>query len=77
MLLLEKCEIEIKRVCAFAFSQSMGRSGPSVVSSGTLYAHNCDITKSEDIMRVLRWTRARLGGVDILINNAQAHKGKS
>ncbi|XP_065353077.1 farnesol dehydrogenase-like isoform X2 [Cloeon dipterum] len=43
-------------------------------TAGTLYAHNCDITKGEDIMRVLRWTRARLGGVDILINNAEAHK---
>jgi len=68
---------ELKSLFVLQSTGSRGGGGGGPGGGGTLYAHNCDITKGEDIMRVLRWTRARLGAVDILINNALAHKGKS
>jgi NAD(P)-dependent dehydrogenase (short-subunit alcohol dehydrogenase family) len=37
---------------------------------GTMYAVQCDITKEEDVVRVVRWTRENLGGADVLVNNA-------
>ncbi|XP_059480707.1 farnesol dehydrogenase [Neocloeon triangulifer] len=37
---------------------------------GQLFAMACDVTKEEDIKRVVKWTRDVLGGADVLVNNA-------
>ncbi|KAF4531858.1 hypothetical protein B566_EDAN000886 [Ephemera danica] len=37
---------------------------------GELHAVQCDVTKEEDVVRVVKWTRDNLGGVDVLVNNA-------
>jgi NAD(P)-dependent dehydrogenase (short-subunit alcohol dehydrogenase family) len=37
---------------------------------GELHPLQCDVTKEEDIKRVIQWTKQQLGGVDALVNNA-------
>jgi NAD(P)-dependent dehydrogenase (short-subunit alcohol dehydrogenase family) len=37
---------------------------------GELHAVQGDVTKEEDVMRVVKWTRDNLGGADVLVNNA-------
>ncbi|KAF4531859.1 hypothetical protein B566_EDAN000887 [Ephemera danica] len=37
---------------------------------GEVHAVQCDVTKEEDVLRVIQWTRDNLGGVDVLVNNA-------
>lgn len=37
---------------------------------GKLYAVQGDITKEEDILGVFKWINEKLGGVDVLVNNA-------
>ncbi|XP_065082199.1 farnesol dehydrogenase-like [Ochlerotatus camptorhynchus] len=35
-----------------------------------LHAVKCDISKEEDILQTFKWVEEKLGGVDVLINNA-------
>ncbi|EDS43376.1 3-oxoacyl-[acyl-carrier-protein] reductase 1 [Culex quinquefasciatus] len=35
-----------------------------------LHAVKCDVSKEEDILRAFRWIEEKLGGVDVLVNNA-------
>lgn len=35
-----------------------------------IYPMACDVRKEEDILRVFNWANDKLGGVDVLINNA-------
>jgi len=37
---------------------------------GKLHPVKCDITKEQDILAAFSWIKERLGGVDIMINNA-------
>jgi NAD(P)-dependent dehydrogenase (short-subunit alcohol dehydrogenase family) len=37
---------------------------------GELHTVQCDVTKEEDIKKVIQWTKKQLGGVDVLVNNA-------
>lgn len=37
---------------------------------GQLFSMHCDVTKEEDIKKVVKWTRDTLGGADVLVNNA-------
>ncbi|KAF4522426.1 hypothetical protein B566_EDAN012326, partial [Ephemera danica] len=37
---------------------------------GEIHAVHGDVTKEEDVLRVVRWTRDTLGGADVLVNNA-------
>jgi NAD(P)-dependent dehydrogenase (short-subunit alcohol dehydrogenase family) len=37
---------------------------------GELHPVQCDVTKEEDIKKVIQWTKKQLGGVDVLVNNA-------
>lgn len=37
-----------------------------------VYPLACDVRKEEDILNVFKWTEMKLGGVDVLINNAGA-----
>jgi NAD(P)-dependent dehydrogenase (short-subunit alcohol dehydrogenase family) len=39
---------------------------------GEIHAIQCDISKEEDVVRVIKWTRDNLGGADVLVNNAGA-----
>jgi NAD(P)-dependent dehydrogenase (short-subunit alcohol dehydrogenase family) len=39
-------------------------------AKGELFPMKADITKEEDIKRVVKWTKENLGGADVLINNA-------
>ncbi|RLU15107.1 hypothetical protein DMN91_012994 [Ooceraea biroi] len=35
-----------------------------------IYPMQCDVQKEEDILRVFKWANEKLGGVDVLVNNA-------
>uniref|UniRef100_A0A1Q3FR56 Putative dehydrogenase n=1 Tax=Culex tarsalis TaxID=7177 RepID=A0A1Q3FR56_CULTA len=35
-----------------------------------LHAIKCDVSKEEDILEAFRWVEQKLGGVDVLVNNA-------
>lgn len=35
-----------------------------------IYTMVCDVSKEEDILRVFKWANDKLGGVDVLVNNA-------
>jgi len=35
-----------------------------------IYPMQCDIGKEEDILKIFKWADEKLGGVDVLINNA-------
>lgn len=35
-----------------------------------VYPMQCDVQKEEDIFRVFKWANEKLGGIDVLINNA-------
>ncbi|KAF4522424.1 hypothetical protein B566_EDAN012324 [Ephemera danica] len=37
---------------------------------GEIHAVHGDVTKEEDVLRVVKWTRDTLGGADVLVNNA-------
>jgi NAD(P)-dependent dehydrogenase (short-subunit alcohol dehydrogenase family) len=37
---------------------------------GEMHVMQCDVTKEEDVIRVVKWTRDNLGGADVLVNNA-------
>ena len=37
---------------------------------GELHPMQCDVTKEQDILAAFSWIKERLGGVDIMINNA-------
>ncbi|KAF4523700.1 hypothetical protein B566_EDAN011564 [Ephemera danica] len=39
-------------------------------SKGEIHAQKCDVTKEEDVIQLVRWTRENLGGVHVLVNNA-------
>lgn len=39
-------------------------------AKGTVYPKRCDLSKEEDISTTLKWVENKLGGIDILINNA-------
>ncbi|CAB3388627.1 Hypothetical predicted protein [Cloeon dipterum] len=39
-------------------------------AKGEIHALQGDISKEEDIKRVVKWTRDNLGGADVLVNNA-------
>ncbi|XP_063230315.1 farnesol dehydrogenase-like isoform X2 [Bacillus rossius redtenbacheri] len=39
-------------------------------AAGSLHALSADLTREEDILAVFSWVRQRLGGVDLLVNNA-------
>lgn len=42
----------------------------SQISTGILHALQCDVTKEDDVMQAFKWIIDKLGGVDVLINNA-------
>ncbi|XP_055533752.1 farnesol dehydrogenase-like [Wyeomyia smithii] len=46
------------------------RSDLPAHSRERLHAVKCDISKEEDILNTFRWIEGKLGGVDVLINNA-------
>lgn len=35
-----------------------------------IYTMTCDVRKEEDILRVFKWANDKLGGVDVVVNNA-------
>jgi NAD(P)-dependent dehydrogenase (short-subunit alcohol dehydrogenase family) len=37
---------------------------------GKIHAVQGDVSKEEDVIRVVKWTREKLGGADVLVNNA-------
>jgi NAD(P)-dependent dehydrogenase (short-subunit alcohol dehydrogenase family) len=37
---------------------------------GELHAVQGDVSKEEDVVRVVKWARDNLGGADVLVNNA-------
>ncbi|XP_015433466.1 PREDICTED: farnesol dehydrogenase-like [Dufourea novaeangliae] len=37
-----------------------------------IYPIQCDVTKEEEILRVFQWVKEKLGGADVLVNNAGA-----
>ena len=39
-------------------------------ATGKLYAVKCDIGNESDVLAAFKWVKDKLGGVDILINNA-------
>lgn len=39
-------------------------------AKGEIHALKCDISKEEDILNAVKWTRDNLGGADVLVNNA-------
>ncbi|KAF4531857.1 hypothetical protein B566_EDAN000885 [Ephemera danica] len=39
-------------------------------AKGEIHAVQGDVTKEEDVVRAVKWTRENLGGADVLINNA-------
>jgi NADP+-dependent farnesol dehydrogenase len=39
-------------------------------ATGKLYAVKCDITNESEVLTAFKWVKDKLGGVDILINNA-------
>ena len=39
-------------------------------SKGEVHAVQGDVTKEEDVKRVVKWARDTLGGADVLVNNA-------
>jgi NADP+-dependent farnesol dehydrogenase len=39
-------------------------------AKGEIHALKCDISKEEEILNAVKWTREKLGGADVLINNA-------
>jgi NAD(P)-dependent dehydrogenase (short-subunit alcohol dehydrogenase family) len=41
-------------------------------AKGKLFALKCDVSKESDIQAAFKWVKAKLGGVDILVNNAAA-----
>ncbi|KAF4527779.1 hypothetical protein B566_EDAN015835 [Ephemera danica] len=40
------------------------------VKQGEIHALHGDVTKEQDVLRVVKWTRDTLGGADVLVNNA-------
>ncbi|XP_053684942.1 farnesol dehydrogenase-like [Sabethes cyaneus] len=46
-------------------------------SRDRLHAVKCDITKEEDILNSFKWIEDKLGGVDVLINNAGVAVGET
>jgi NAD(P)-dependent dehydrogenase (short-subunit alcohol dehydrogenase family) len=39
-------------------------------AKGKLYAVKCDVSKNSDIEAAFKWVKDKLGGVDIMVNNA-------
>ncbi|XP_059485514.1 farnesol dehydrogenase-like [Neocloeon triangulifer] len=39
-------------------------------AKGEVFAIKGDVSNEEDVKRVIQWTREKLGGVDVLVNNA-------
>jgi NAD(P)-dependent dehydrogenase (short-subunit alcohol dehydrogenase family) len=39
-------------------------------AKGKLYALKCDVSKESEVTEAFKWIKTKLGGVDILINNA-------
>ncbi|XP_059485515.1 farnesol dehydrogenase-like [Neocloeon triangulifer] len=39
-------------------------------AKGTLHAIQGDVSKEEEIQRIVKWTADELGGIDVLVNNA-------
>jgi len=37
---------------------------------GELHPMKCDVTKEDEVKKVVQWTRQNLGGADVLVNNA-------
>lgn len=37
---------------------------------GRLYTIKGDVTNSDDVSKIVKWTRSSLGGVDVLVNSA-------
>lgn len=40
-------------------------------ATGKLYAAKCDVSKELDIIRVFGWILAEVGGINVLVNNAE------
>jgi NAD(P)-dependent dehydrogenase (short-subunit alcohol dehydrogenase family) len=54
----------------FDLFQSLAEELKKEKSKGEVFAVQCDVSKEDDVNRVIKWTAENLGGVDILVNNA-------
>jgi NAD(P)-dependent dehydrogenase (short-subunit alcohol dehydrogenase family) len=55
-----------------AVFQALSKSLKS--AKGKLYAVKCDVSKESDVQAAFKWAKTKLGGVDILVNNAAMGK---
>jgi NAD(P)-dependent dehydrogenase (short-subunit alcohol dehydrogenase family) len=46
-------------------------------ANGKLYPVKCDISNESEVLAAFKWVKDKLGGVDILINNAAVATGTS
>jgi NAD(P)-dependent dehydrogenase (short-subunit alcohol dehydrogenase family) len=51
-----------------AIFQELSKSLKS--AKGKLYAVKCDVSKESDVQAAFKWVKAKLRGVDILVNNS-------
>ena len=55
-------------IMRFPVFQELSKSLES--APGKLFAVKCDVSNESDVLAVFKWVEDKLGGVDILINNA-------
>ena len=39
-------------------------------AKGEIHALRCDVSKEEEVREAFQWVKRRLGGVDVMVNNA-------